>query len=100
MEQVQHLSTILDQVKSKLSSQAAAKGRLTVTVPKTWAVAAEVKMHDLVLLIFNRYTDSQAIYGIDPAAAKGMAERLMKNANGVLRKKQSTTVRDQARAKH
>lgn len=97
-DQFEQLATIINQVrselsdkgaeKSELSNKGAEKNELTVAVPRNWAVTADVKMHDLVLLVFNRQTPAQTAYGLDPAAAKGMAEGLLKNADVVLKKKQ------------
>jgi hypothetical protein len=56
-------------------------------------VSADVKEHDLVLLVFNRQSAARTAYALDPAAAKGMAEGLVNNADIVLKK-------SRARPKH
>lgn len=110
MAQFERLATIVDQVrselgnngaeKSELSNKAAAKNELMVVVPRNWAVTADLKMHDLVLLVFNRQSPAQTAYGLDPAAAKGMAEGLVKNADVVLKKKQDQAANAPPGVKH
>ena len=99
-DQVEQLAAIIDQVRSELSNKGSEKNELKVVVPKNWAVAADLKVHDLVLLFFNRQSTAQTAYALDPDAAKGMAEGLVKNADVVLKKKQRATAQAARGAKH
>jgi hypothetical protein len=111
-DQFEQLAAIVDQVRSELSSngaegskgversQGSEKNELKVVVPKDWAVAADLKVHDLVLLIFNRQSAARTAYALDPVAAKGMAEGLVKNADVVLKKKQGRATNEPRGGKH
>ena len=85
-EHLEKLAAIITQVKSEIPAHGA-KGELKVTAPKTWMVTADTKIHDVVLLIFNRNTEAQTGYALAPDAAKGMADAIMKNADVVLKSK-------------
>jgi hypothetical protein len=61
--------------------------QVEISVPKTWVVGSDLKTHELVLVIFNHQTESQAGYALGADAAKQMATALVKNADAVLTQK-------------
>jgi hypothetical protein len=61
--------------------------QVTITVPKKFMVGADLRVHDVVLLIFDQQTESQTGYALNADAAKQMAVGLVKNADAVLTKK-------------
>jgi len=66
-----------------------AKGpkELKVTVPKTWAVTADLQVHGVVLVLFDHQTEARAGYALGADAAKQIAVGLTKNAEAVLNSK-------------
>jgi sarcosine oxidase gamma subunit len=88
-EQVEQLASIISQVKAELPSKPGAGDNVQIRAPKTWLVSADLKIHDVVIIVFDRQTESQTGYALEPTAAKGMAEALVKNADAVLQKKNS-----------
>jgi uncharacterized protein (DUF2237 family) len=57
--------------------------QINVTVPKTWMVTAELKINEVVLVVFDPKTDTQAGYALDVVSAKKMAAGLIQNANAI-----------------
>ncbi len=60
-----------------------APNRVSVTVPKKWAVTSGLPHHPVVVMIFDAQTDKQAGYGLNATAAKQMAAGLVKCADAV-----------------
>jgi hypothetical protein len=69
--------------------------QVTIVAPKKFMVTADLKIHDVVVLIFDQQTESQAGYALNAEAAKNMAMGLVKNADAVLTKKASKEKGDQ-----
>jgi hypothetical protein len=77
--------------KPKPEPQAAANAPVTgdaddnvsVRVPKKWAVAAETKLHNVVLLFFDPKTENQRSFALSPKAATGLADGLAEKAKVV-----------------
>jgi len=88
-DQLQQLASMISSVKTELPATDP-KDQLQISAPKTWLVTADLKIHDVVLVIFNRQTAAQSGYALDANAAKQMAEGLIKNADAVLKKKART----------
>jgi hypothetical protein len=65
------------------SKKAEETNRISVTVPKTWMVTADLKERGVVLLIFDPKTETQAGYALDPEASKKMAAALVQNADAI-----------------
>ena len=86
-DHVEQLASIISRVKAELPLKSGATDQVQVTAPKTWLVAADLKIHDVVLVIFNHQTGAQAGYALEATAAKEMAHALVKNADAVLKKK-------------
>ncbi|MET0632179.1 MAG: hypothetical protein ABWY92_15085 [Xanthobacteraceae bacterium] len=61
-----------------------ASDQVTVTLPKTWMVTADLQVRGLVLLVFDPKTDAQVGYGLDPDSSKKLAAGLVKNAEAVI----------------
>ena len=57
--------------------------RISVTVPKTWMVTADLNERGVVLVIFDPKTDTQAAYALEVEASKKMAAGLIQNANAI-----------------
>jgi hypothetical protein len=68
-------------------------GQVQVQVPKKWAVTAELKVHDVVLLLFDPKTEGQKVYALGAEAAKQMAGSLAQSADAVLAHKQAKQAR-------
>src|SRR5262249_7032283 len=80
----------LNQARSVVrNKQAKNAEQVTVTVPKTWMVTADVQARGVVLLVFDPKTDGQVGYALDAEASKRMAAGLVKNADLVLAHKAS-----------
>src|SRR5262249_44349868 len=57
--------------------------RISVTVPKTWMVTADLNERGAVLVIFDPKTDTQAAYALKVEASKKMAAGLIQNASAI-----------------
>ena len=61
-----------------------ASDQVTVSLPKTWMVTADLEVRGLVLLVFDPKTDTQVGYALDPESSKKLAAGLVKNAEAVI----------------
>ena len=78
------LISALNRAKSAIRSKKAEESnRISVTVPKTWMVTADLKESGVVLVIFDPKTETQAGYALDPEASKKMAAALVQNADAI-----------------
>jgi len=91
-DHLDQLATIVAQAKAQIA-RPGEKNELRVTAPRNWLVTADTKIHDVVVLVFNRQSDSQSAYALAPDAAKKMADALTKNAAAVLKKKTAQSQR-------
>lgn len=60
------------------------QNQVSVRRPKSWMVAADTKINNLVVLIFDFKTAVQSGFALDPKGAKELAAALVKNADAVL----------------
>ena len=66
------------------NKQAKNAEQVSVTVPKTWMVTADVQARGVVLLVFDPKTEAQVGYALDAESSKRMAAGLVRNADLVL----------------
>src|SRR4051812_43621644 len=82
---VEALLTALKGAKSEIDAKHPSKAnQLTVTMPRTWLVTADVKQRGVVVVAFDHQAETRAGYALDPDAAKKMAAGLTKNADAIL----------------
>ena len=94
---VDRLIAVLQDAKSKLQPKASLEpNQLRVTVPKTWALTADLQERGLVIVVFDHQADTRTGYALSPDAALKMSESLARNAEAVLSTK---TARDARNAK-
>src|SRR5262245_20578865 len=78
----------LNRAKSVAKNKQSTSGeQVSVTMPKTWMVTADVDVRGVVVVIFDPKTDNQIGYALDVESAKNMAVGLVKNAEAVLAKR-------------
>jgi hypothetical protein len=63
--------------------------RVPVHVPTKWHVGADLKLHDVVLLVLELKAEAQRVYALDGEAAKQMAGALARSVDAVLAHKQA-----------
>src|SRR5262245_30865343 len=76
-------------VRNKQSKNA---DQISVAVPKTWMITADVNVRGVVLLVFDPKTESQVGYALDPEASKKMAVGLVQNADAIIKHKTAKKV--------
>jgi hypothetical protein len=59
-------------------------GQMKVAVPKKWTVTADLKVNNVVLLIFDHQLETQVGFALSAKTTKEMVAALVKNADAVL----------------
>jgi hypothetical protein len=59
-------------------------GQMKVAIPKKWTVTADLKINNVVLLIFDHQMETQAGFALTAKTTKELVTALAKNADAVL----------------
>jgi hypothetical protein len=87
-ESLDEVVTALQEAQAAVrAKQGKPEDQVRFKVPKNWLVSSDLQVHDVVLLVFDHKSETQAGYALGADAAKKMAVALVQNADAAAKRK-------------